>query len=280
LLNVYYERGGFAGQPLSEAQKRFQTADLEGYWAQMDRLTGKLNTKRGEVLGVVAHSLRAVCVPSLKAISAEAARRGLVLHLHLEEQPKEIEDCIAAHGVTPLALLLGSIDINGSVTAVHCTQSDLTELSKFSEAGGNVCICPLTEGCLGDGVFKPLESTHGNVCLGSDCNARIDMFEEMRWLEYTQRLKRGQRGAFSAVSGEPELSHKLFECATIHGAHSLGIDTGTIESGKWADFVLLDLSANALAGSKPEHLLGAAIFGGAGEGLVVNTCVGGKWTKQ
>merc|ERR1711924_168813 len=94
------------------------------------------------------------------------------------------------------------------------------------------------------------------------------------------RLQRGQRGIFSSVSGVPELAGKLLDCATLCGAHALGLNTGTIEPGKWADFVSLDLSAKTLAGTPPEHLLGAAIFGGAGEGLVVDTCVAGKWTKS
>lgn len=280
LLNAYYEHGGFGGQSLGAAQQRFRTEDMQRYWAQMDKLTGILDKERGEALGVVAHSLRAVGVPSLKALSHEAANRGLVFHLHLEEQPKEIEDCKAAHGMTPLALLLNNVEVTARFTAVHCTHSDPSELTKFTEAGGNVCICPLTEGALGDGVFKPLESTHGTVCLGSDCNARIDMFEEMRWLEYTQRLQRGQRGAFSAVTGDAELPKKLFECATVHGARALGINAGAIEAGMWADFALLNLGAAAMAGAQAEHTLGAAIFGGSGEGLVVDTCVAGVWTKR
>jgi len=106
------------------------------------------------------------------------------------------------------------------------------------------------------------------------------MFEEMRWLEYTQRLKKGQRGAFSAVSSDPELARVLFKCGTSHGAHALGVNSGAIEAGKWADFALLDLKAAALAGASPDTALGAAIFGGAGEGLVVDTCVAGRWTKS
>lgn len=279
LLNAYYEYGGFGDQPLGAAQQRFRTKALDRYWAQMDKLASRLDAKRGEGLGVVAHSLRAVGKPSLKALAEESAKRKMVFHLHLEEQPKEIEDCKAVHGTTPLALLMDTVKIDERYTAVHCTHSLPEELTSFSSAGGNVCICPLTEGSLGDGIFKPLESTHGSVCLGSDCNARIDMLEEMRWLEYTQRLKKGQRGAFSAASSDPELAGVLLKCATVHGAHALGVNTGTIEAGKWADFALLDLKGAALVGATPDNLLGAAIFGGAGEGLVVDTCVAGRWTK-
>lgn len=280
LLNAYYEYGGFGDQPLGAAQQRFRTKDQTGYWAQMDKLLTKLDTKRGESLGVVAHSLRAVGKPSLQALAEEAAKRRLVFHLHLEEQPKEIEDCKAAHDKTPMALLMDTLSISERYTAVHCTHSLPEELTKFAEAGGNVCICPLTEGSLGDGIFKSLASTRGSVCLGSDCNARIDMFEEMRWLEYTQRLKKGQRGAFAAASSDPELARVLFKCATSHGAHALGVNTGAIEAGKWADFAILDLKAAALVGTSPDTALGAAIFGGAGEGLVADTCVAGRWTKR
>merc|ERR1712232_186009 len=124
------------------------------------------------------------------------------------------------------------------------------------------------------------DAARGSVCLGTDCNARIDMFEEMRWLEYTQRLARGRRGAYSAVSGTAQLPTQLLACATEFGARSLGVETGSIEAGKWADFALLDLNAPVLVGASAKEIIGAAIFGGAGEGLIVDTCVAGRWTHS
>lgn len=107
------------------------------------------------------------------------------------------------------------------------------------------------------------------------------MFEEMRWLEYTQRLSRGRRGVFPSVARDDrsgDLPRQLLHCATVNGARDLGINTGVIEKGRWADFALLNLSAAALEGSDERSLLGAAIFGGCAEGLVANTCTAGRWT--
>ena len=282
LLSACYERGGFDGSPLNTGQRRFRTLDLDRYWKQMERLSSRLDASRGEALGVVVHSLRAVGMDSLTALAAEARRRRMPLHVHLEEQPQEIQDCMDTHGVTPLALLLRSLPSEDleRLCAVHCTHSRPNELEQLIAAGAGVCICPLTEASLGDGVFLSLEPTGGVVSLGTDCNARIDMFEEMRWLEYSQRLHRGRRGVFSSVANDEhgDLQRQLLDCATVHGAAHLGVDTGAIADGKWADFALIDLEAPALAGSTDTHVLGAAIFGGCGEGLIVDTCVGGTWS--
>lgn len=285
ILSAYYERGGFDGRPLGPAQARFRTASIDSYFASIDRLEGALDTGIGEGVGLVAHSLRAVGVPALEALLTESNRRRIPLHLHLEEQPLEISDCVAEHGVTPMGLLLRSEAAApggfSRTCAVHCTHSRLDELRRFVDAGGSVCVCPLTEAALGDGIFAAPEATRGAVSLGTDCNARIDMLEEMRWLEYSQRLARGRRGAFSAAAQDPsgDLPAQLFRCATEHGAAALGVDAGMIDSGRFADFALLDLRAPVLEGVRDEHVLGAAIFGGSAEGLVVDTCVAGKWTR-
>ena len=287
LLNAWYERGGFDDSPLSEGQQRFCTDDMDVYWKQMDRMSSilgdQVGTRRGDALGFVAHSSRATSVASLKHLAAEAHKRGLIMHLHLEEQQKEIDDCFKVHGCTPMELLLRSVpsDHLSNTCAVHCTHSKVDELERFVEAGATVCVCPLTEASLGDGVFLPLEATRGNVSLGTDCNARIDMFEEMRWLEYSQRLFRMRRGVFSSVGDDTEgrLASQLLNCATVNGAKSLAIETGEISVGKWADFALLDLHASALTGVTDANLLGAAILGGSAEGLVVDSCVAGRWTR-
>lgn len=148
----------------------------------MDCIADSLNADRGEAVGAVIHSLRAVGVPTVQSLAAEATRRGIRLHVHLEEQPQEIADCQKAHGVTPLGLLLASVPAENlcRLCAVHCTHSAPDELAQLVAAGAGVCICPLTEGSLGDGVFVSPEATAGAVSLGTDCNARIDMFEEMR----------------------------------------------------------------------------------------------------
>eukprot|EP01050_Picozoa_sp_SAG11_P018136 SAG11_NODE_2696_length_3080_cov_2.220731_2_plen_277_part_00 len=238
LLSACYERGGFDDAALGAGQRRFATPDLPRFWEQVDQASAALAPPSasavqsaagtndwvvGGGVGVVIHSLRAVGLDSLKAISAEASRRGLMMHVHLEEQQKEIDDCLAVHGMTPMALLLNAVPAEQlpRTVAVHCTHSEQAELAEFVARGGQVCVCPLTEAALGDGVFRSLEASRGMVSLGTDCNARIDMFEEMRWLEYSQRLARGRRGALSAVvqdeggdgSTDGALATQLLRCA-------------------------------------------------------------------
>ena len=141
LLQACYQRAGFDGSPLGPHQRRFSTPDLPQFWRNMDRLASLMDPARGEALGVAVHSLRAVGVPSLQALATEVYRRqcagGMPLHVHLEEQPQEIADCLRTHGVTPLALLLQSVPAEqlARLCAVHCTHSKPDELAKLLAAG-------------------------------------------------------------------------------------------------------------------------------------------------
>jgi cytosine/adenosine deaminase-related metal-dependent hydrolase len=149
-------------------------------------------------------------------------------------------------------------------------------MERFLAGGGTVCICPLTEGNLGDGIaaLPRIVSLGGAVCLGTDSNARISMLEEMRWLEYVQRLATESRGVLRDAEGS--VGRVLFRAATEAGAQSLGVDAGRIAPGAWADFVAVDLTASTLAGWTPDTLLDALIFG-AGEEAIAGTCVAGEW---
>lgn len=248
LLNSYYHAGGI-GKPLDDAQLRFRSQSPDAYWKQMDRLAGLIDPAT-QSLGACVHSIRAAPAEHLKEIAAEAARRGLVLHMHVEEQPAEIDECRAAYGKTPMQVILDTVDLSAvQFTAVHCTHTTPEDLRRFEEAGGLVCVCPLTEANLGDGIPdlpKP-------VCLGTDSNARISMLEEIRWLEYGQRLRRQERGAYGGWTGP-------FRAATETGALSLGID-------HTADLVAIDLDAETLAGWSEDTLLAALCCGAAEEAI-------------
>jgi formimidoylglutamate deiminase len=276
LLETYYARGGF-GRPLEEAQRRFACASLADYWRQMDRLAGRLAADGTQTLGAVAHSLRAVPPDDLAALHAEARRRGLPFHLHLEEQRREIEECVAATGRRPIELLL-ALDPGPETTAVHCTHSDPADLARFAAAGGHVCVCPLTEANLGDGIppLRELVERHpaarSALCLGTDSNARIALVEEARWLEYGQRLAGERRGVLAGEDGA--LAPVLLDAATAGGARSLGLPAGEIAPGRWADLLLLDLDHPDLGGAGADTLLDAFLFG-AGDDAVAATLLGG-----
>lgn len=274
LLNAVYAMGGF-DSPLTGGQKRFATPDLDAYWTQMERL-GEIVDGDLARLGAVAHSLRAVSIEDIARIREEAERRHLVMHLHLEEQPQEIKDCVDRHGKTPMALLNEQVDIGPTLTAVHCTHSAAADLEEYLDRGGNVCLCPLTEANLGDGIadVPRMLKRPGQLALGSDSNARIDMLEEMRLLEYGQRLRGQHRGVCLDASGR--VGACLLEAATHGGARALGLRTGAIRPTHLADLQSIDLQHPQLAGSTAETLADALVLG-AGSRVITEVCVGGVW---
>ncbi len=276
LLNAFYTTGGI-GRPLQGAQRRFESRDAATYWAQMDRL-GELCDPRLQSLGVVAHSIRAAPLDAVVELHGEAQRRGLRFHMHVEEQRAEIEECLAKYGRRPMELLNQVLRIDGNLIAVHCTHTDPGDMARFLESGGSVCVCPLTEANLGDGL-PALDQVHApgsRLSLGTDSNARIDFLEEMRWLEYGQRLRREQRGALLDPGGAAATA--LLDAATSAGALALGVKAGRLEPGHWADLVAIDLDAPALIGVGAEHLLEGLVFG-AGSQVVSGTLVGGRWRR-
>jgi formimidoylglutamate deiminase len=273
-----YYRTGAVGQPLEGPQRRFGTPSPEVYWKQMDRLAARLDPRR-ESLAASVHSLRAGGPDDLKAIYDEARRRGLPFHIHVEEQEREIDEVFAYYGQRPMALLLEALGTATDLTAVHCTHTDAEEMDRFLSAGGTVCLCPLTEGSLGDGIatVPRVPPRRRAFCLGSDSNARISPIEEMRWLEYVQRLATQSRGVLRDRQGD--VARVLLETATLGGAKALGVEAGRIEPGLWADLTAIDLDSPLLAGWTPETLLESMIFG-ATEEVVAATCVGGGWVEH
>ena len=276
LLEAFYASGGI-GKPLAGAQGRFATPTVDGYWKQMDRLQAKLAGDGSQSLGAVAHSIRAATPAQIVDLHTEARRRGLPFHMHVEEQRLEIEECRAAYGRYPMEVLLDRVGAGPGFTAVHCTHTRREDLERFAAAGGHVCVCPLTEANLGDGIppLADLPAAHGSLCLGSDSNARISMLEEARWLEYGQRLAAERRGALRGADGR--VAPMLFAAATRGGAAALGLDCGEIATGRWADFALVDLDHPSLAFAEADSLLDALVFGAA-DGAVAGSCVGGRWS--
>lgn len=276
-LLTYYRTGGI-GQPLEGGQRRFATASPEEYWAQMDRLAPHLDPST-QTFGAVAHSIRAATPHEIAALQAESLARKLPFHIHVEEQRKEVEDSLACYGAAPMALLTGAIQDCSNVTAIHCTHTEPRHMKAYLDQGGRVCLCPLTEGNLGDGIpsLLPPHQAGNRICLGSDSNNRISMFEDMRWLEYGQRLSNQTRGVLRPEDGQ--LARTLFEAATRGGAAALGLHAGALGAGTPADFFAVDLNAPALAGWTPETLLDSMIFG-ADPSIVRATAVAGKWVYR
>jgi formimidoylglutamate deiminase len=270
LLHAKYMYGGFA-KPLLGGQKRFATDSLDAWWDRVDELIGVVDGSMQRI-GTVAHSVRSVDIETIKEIAVGSVQRGMPMHIHVEEQRQEIEACVEAHGVTPLALLNDAIAVSPMVTAVHCTHTAPADMEQWVSSGGNVCLCPLTEANLADGIcdMQRLVKQGGCVSLGTDSNARISMLEEMRWMEYAQRLHRERRGV--CLDGSGSMANYLIDAATKNGARCLGLPVGEIAVGKLGDFVVIDLTHTQLAYTSVETL-GAALCCGADNAVICKTII-------
>lgn len=273
LLETYYNTGGVT-QPLTGGQLRFRVNDVAEYWSQMDRLAAQLDPAT-QSLGAVAHSIRAARIEDAAAIHEEACRRGMVFHMHIEEQPREIEDCLSFYGKTPMALICERLNVGPTFTAIHCTHSAKADLHAFIERGGNIGICPLSEANLGDGIADlPYMLKHdAHICIGTDANSRLSFTEELRWLEYVQRLATQSRGV--CVDHDGLVARKLLQIGTANGARSLGLRAGRIETGCLADLLAIDLACPELEGWTDETLLDAFLLG-TGNQAIAQVWINGK----
>ncbi|HEX7049432.1 MAG TPA: amidohydrolase family protein [Longimicrobiales bacterium] len=209
-------------------------------------------------VGIAPHSVRAVPRAWLRELHAWAAERDVAFHMHVSEQPAEIEACVDAYGARPVELLAAEDVFDERFTAVHATHLTPEEIALLGDSGATVCACPTTERDLGDGFLPGAELLDADtrIALGSDSHTVIDFFEEMRLVEYHERLRRLRRVVL-AVPGAPErleCAPLLLELATEAGARSLRIDAGRIEAGALADFTAVDLGHTALAGWTAETL--------------------------
>jgi formimidoylglutamate deiminase len=237
LLLTAYARGG---------SPRFWQDSVAEYLAQVEELRAS-----GLRVGCAPHSVRACPADWLEEIGRYAAAEELPLHIHVDEQPREIEECVAEHGVRPIELLHRTGCLGPLSTVVHATHADDAELDLLAGAGARVCLCPTTEGNLGDG-FAPVERLQARgigICIGSDSNVRIDPLEELRELETTARRASGRREVYGV-----ETLHRF---GTDEGAASLGIES-------WPD-ITIDPEHPSLRGLDCADLLGAIVFGASSD---------------
>jgi formimidoylglutamate deiminase len=233
LLLSAYGRGGL------ERSRQESAAD---YLAQLEEIRAT-----GVRVGLAPHSVRACPRDWLEELGRYAAAESLPLHVHADEQPREIEECVAEHGLRPIELLAETGCLGPHATVVHATHADSHELDLLAEAGARVCVCPTTEANLGDG-FAPAEEICQRgigICIGSDSNVRIDPLEELRELEGVARRRTGKRGVLSVST--------LLCCGADEGAASLGIR-------QWPD-VEVDLEHPSLAGVDESDVHAALVFG-------------------
>jgi formimidoylglutamate deiminase len=237
LLLSAYERGGI---------ERFRQASVADYLSQLEAVR-----ETGVRIGLAPHSVRACPRDWLEELGRYAAAESLPLHVHAGEQPREIEECLAEHGVRPVELLADTGCLGPHTTVVHATHADGHELDLLADAGARVCVCPTTEANLGDG-FVPVQALCERgigICIGSDSNVRIDPLEELRELEGIARRSARKRNVVSVSS--------LLCFGADEGAAAIGLE-------RWDD-VEADLGHPSLADVETQDIHSALVFGCSAE---------------
>ena len=257
LLPVFYAHAGFGGQPPSHGQRRFIN-DLDGFADMVARCRALTAEMDDAVVGVAPHSLRAVSPEELAVMPALAGDGPI--HIHVAEQTREVEDCLAWSGARPVEWLLANAPVDSRWCLIHSTHVTEAEWRGVADRSAVVGLCPITEANLGDGVFPAVDylSAGGRFGVGTDSNVQIGVAEELRMLEYSQRLARRGR----AVTADPDRStgRALFERAVAGGAQATGVASGLVV-GAAADVVSLDTRGIAFAGRSGDAVLDSWIFG-------------------
>jgi formimidoylglutamate deiminase len=267
LVPVLYTSSGFGGRAPEPAQRRFLHT-VDSYAALIDALRGRVD------LGLGFHSLRAVTPEQMRAVLA--IDPALPVHIHIAEQVKEVDDCLAWSGARPVEWLLREFDVDARWCLVHATHLTPAESRALAAAGATVAICPTTEANLGDGFFdtEAYFALRGRWGIGSDSHVSLDAREELRLLEYGRRL-RLQRRALSASDALPNVGAWLWTEAA-QAAAPTGGDTGRLAPGARADFAVLDDRDPQLGGLTGDARLDALVFVNAGAAPVRELWVGGR----
>lgn len=261
LLPTLYMRSGFAAMGLREDQRRFaSTPESVLHIAEAVRRAGAGGCTL--TAGIALHSLRAVDEGALLEAAAAAHRSQLPVHIHIAEQQLEVEDCLQRHNQRPIEWLLANVKIDRHWNLVHATCSTQSELARAGESGASIVICPSTEANLGDGVFdlSGWLDAGGRWSIGSDSHVTRSPIEELRLLEYSQRLSLRQRNVAARASGRQSTAGAIFDGALQGGSAAAGQPCGGLAIGQRADFCVVDPDAPALAGIPAQRVLDALVF--------------------
>ena len=259
-LPVFYMQGGLNGKKLAEGQLRFGN-ELEQYLRILDQTQNSLrNAPKDYLLGMAPHSLRAVSPEFLKEIVE--ARSSDTVHIHIAEQLKEVEEIQTHFDARPVEWLLNNIAVDSRWCLIHATHMTQEETQNLAKSGAVVGLCPITEANLSDGVFDGTELllSRGKYGIGSDSNVRISLTEELRLLEYSQRLVRKERNVMTSKTGS--VGRALYDDSLTGGAQALARKSGSIVPGNWADLLTLDAEALTLSGCTEDEILDRWIFSG------------------
>ncbi|NIY76482.1 formimidoylglutamate deiminase [Thalassospira sp. HF15] len=260
LLPVHYQYGGCDKRPLGPGQIRFGNDPDQFAKLYEESSRAIKNLPADTVMGVAPHSLRAVGREDL--IATSLLSKDGPIHMHLAEQLAEVDEVRESWGKRPTEWLLENADVNANWCLIHCTQIEEHETLGLAKTGAVAGLCPITESSLGDGIFDGVRylNAGGVIGVGSDSNIRISLSEELRTLEYSQRLRDNSRAALATE--EKSTARRIYDAAAKGGAQAAGRDSGRIEVGALADLMALDGSAVDLIGRTGDTILDTYIFAG------------------
>ena len=260
LLPVFYQYGGCDLRALEDGQRRFGN-NLDQFQTLFQRVSKILETSSPDTfLGLAPHSLRAVDPKDLIELVNIAEKKPI--HMHLAEQVAEVDEVKEFLGARPVEWVMENLDISNQWCMIHCTQMEPHEVKMLAKTQAVAGLCPITESSLGDGIFEGANwmSNNGNIAIGSDSNVRISLSEELRTLEYSQRLRDRSRAVLA--NSHQSTGRRLFEGICKGGAQAAGRKTGLIKEGYLADLLALDTNHVDLERHKEDTLLDSYIFSG------------------
>lgn len=275
-LPVLYQFGGFGAQASIGQQRRFVN-NPEQYLRIVEALQSQSLEDENIVTGIAAHSLRAVTAETFTQVLAGVQGSGSVpIHIHIAEQTKEVEDCLAWSGARPVEYLYDHFSVDHNWCLVHATHMTETEINLVAKSAAVAGICPTTEANLGDGFFSANAylQVGGRLGIGSDSNISVSPTEELRWFEYGQRLVHRSRNQLSGGANR-STGRNLFDLSVAGGAQACGHNSGAIEIGKRADFIVLETEHPLLAERSEDEIIDSWIFSG-NQNIVRDVFVGGQ----
>lgn len=265
LLPVLYQRGGFNDEPLAPAQKRFYLDD-DSFLNLVSDLKTRYGEARNVEVGIAFHSVRAVSIDTIRRVTDawRTMKPNGVIHIHVAEQTKEIEDCVAATGRRSVEYLMSEVNVDEHWCLIHATHITTDEIRTIADRKAIVGICPTTEANLGDGIFPASEflKSGGRFAIGSDSHVSVSPRSELRLLEYGQRLTARSRAILGTRT--ESVGTRLYTRSARAGAAAIGVSTGQIKIGHRADLVMLDRAHPVLDDCPDERVFDRLVFCDAG----------------
>jgi formimidoylglutamate deiminase len=275
LIPVFYQKGNFGTDP-QPRQCRFISKTVDEYFKLLEASQAALKNYPDAHLGFSVHSLRAVDLPDV-INTYQQGPKGLPFHLHVSEQKKEVEDCLAFSGQRPMQWLLNHLPVCERFHLVHSTHLDSDELSRLALTRANVVLCPSTEGNLGDGIFRMKEYVQagGRWSIGTDSHIGLNPFEELRMIDYRQRLITHKRNTFAG-----DAAHYLINESVASGRVAMGRDTSNhFEAGQPLDALVVSSTAHLTAATSPAYRLATLVYT-SDSSRNIGTLVGGRWVVK